>query len=74
MGETCCGNGCFKLMEDRNHCGACDAAPCSTLCCNGACVPESMIDSNCGRCGRTCPDGCTCSAGTCRDNLGAECL
>jgi hypothetical protein len=50
-GSTCCGTNADAGLD--------------ATCCNGTCVSLYFDAANCGGCGRVCPPGQRCSAGTC---------
>ncbi|OQE21246.1 hypothetical protein PENSTE_c012G06583 [Penicillium steckii] len=51
---ACCSGVCQDLGTSLQHCGACNAAPCSGVlpaCCNGTCADLTGSVANCGICG-----------------------
>lgn len=77
--RTLCGDACFDLKTNAQHCGACGNAcaggqtctagvcecPQDTKVCGNACVNVQSDSNNCGDCGVACVLPQTCSAGTC---------
>jgi hypothetical protein len=73
-GYTACGQQCFDLRDNTQHCGTC-ATVCSPGkdCCNGVCTNLQDDDNNCLTCGVKClpdplldrPQGAICVNGTC---------
>jgi len=78
-GRTACGESCFNLQTDVNHCGGCDTVcPAGSTCAAGMCVcPGSQTycgtrcvntqgdNGNCGACGNACAVDAACVAGVC---------
>lgn len=75
-----CADGCFDLMTDDAHCGACDFAECGAgshcvagecrcadgrLDCFGGCTDERTDPQNCGACDHRCSLVGTCVNGSC---------
>lgn len=86
--ETLCGESCYNLLTDRNHCGSCDnVCKEDEECKNSSCVKTcgenyTLIDNqcidllndseNCGKKDNKCPDITYCSAGKCVCTNGYE--
>jgi hypothetical protein len=79
-GNTFCANGCLKLDDDPNNCGACGNVCVSGHCSQGACAETSVTTAsscdgdcpdlssdplNCGAAGNACPPGAVCLDGAC---------
>lgn len=80
-GYTACGEQCFDLRDNIQHCGTC-ATVCSPGkdCCGGVCVNRQDSDNNCGVCGHVCvgnpdaehpPHGGICVNGACEECIPA---
>ncbi len=62
-GTTCCGDGCYDLLTDPNHCGGCDThcpTPASDVCCFG----QGCCNADQPQC---CGDGCCLDTDQCCD-------
>ncbi len=80
-GTEMCGEDCVDIMEDPEHCGACDspcddgqacdAGECVSPCdegltdCGGACINTDDDPEHCGACGNVCEFGESCIDGAC---------
>ncbi len=79
-GSSLCGETCFNLTNDANHCGSCDVSCADNQVCSGgvcaACPPQdtqckdqcanlSEDNYNCGACGHACAASQTCTSGRC---------
>lgn len=79
-----CGDDCVDIMEDPEHCGACNnpcdqgqvcnAGECVSSCdegltdCGGACINTDDDPEHCGACDNACEFGESCIDGTCIPN------
>lgn len=86
-GQALCGDRCIDIMNDPDHCGACDKACDATHgCSNGSCscsrtesacatgCSDLQTDAkNCGSCGKACGAGQTCAAGVCKNTWADGC-
>ncbi|HZS35946.1 MAG TPA: ice-binding family protein [Polyangia bacterium] len=83
---SACGNSCFDLQTDRNHCGACDRAcaanencqhgtctTCQRDLCGTDCVDTVSDRNHCGNCGTVCPPNVACVGGYCGPCPGTMC-
>ena len=79
-GLTRCGDACFNLASDVEHCGSCDNVCSQTICsggscecacaadetcCQGTCSNLQVDPTHCGGCNIVCPPGAVCSNGQC---------
>ena len=79
-GSSLCGDTCFNLTNDANHCGSCEISCSASQVCSGgactACPPQdtqckdqcanlSNDNDNCGACGHACPASQICISGSC---------
>ena len=66
VNSTCCGNKCFDLSTNKQHCGAChNKCKYTYSCCNGQCVDLAYDKRHCGSCSNKCLKGQYCIYGMC---------
>ncbi|KAJ8429137.1 hypothetical protein Cgig2_016420 [Carnegiea gigantea] len=66
VNSTCCGNKCFDLSTNKQHCGAChNKCKYTYSCCNGQCVDLAYDKRHCGSCNNKCLYGQYCIYGMC---------
>lgn len=79
--QTACGEECVDLLDDPDHCGACDAAcaegqlcvggmcavecPAGQIVCGDRCVDVRSDPLHCGACDVACDEGLLCGDGMC---------